>query len=115
MATKNHETEWVTISDSRIRYADGHIAVFPRIQRLVAHGITDEKGRQIGGVATIAAHADGSAALNVAPTRNGKRFGALTRSVGCATVDQAKALAAQKFAAQELRYRTKFSRNAVGA
>lgn len=102
MTTNN---EWIEIEALRLTYGGVYQGDATRIRRMAAHGVTDSKGRAIGGMATIAAYPDGKIFLTVMATRDGKTFGAGQSGKRCATLEQAKALATQKFAAQAQRYR----------
>lgn len=112
MTNTNNGTEWVS-SVAQCYMGDGVMEQIERLTLTVDHGIADYKKRAIGGVAVIAVSA-GRVHLNVGPTRNGQKFGAITRSTICDTIEQAKALAARKLAAQRERY-AKMPGNTVAA
>jgi hypothetical protein len=76
----------------------------------VDHGLVDEKGRKIGGRATVyVSSIDGNFYAYAHATRDGQSFGAIPRATKCASLEQAQRFAISKLNSQRARYAKQFA------
>lgn len=87
-----------------------------------AHGIKDEKGREVGGYTTVArcdkrwdsatyayVATETFYVVRIQAARNGKHYGASSGSTECASLEAARTMAAKKLAAQAKSYAKKYA------
>lgn len=75
----------------------------------VSHELLDEKGRDVGALATITVGLTGQHLVKVYATRDGKGYGAsFPKTHVCESVEKARVKAAILFAEQGRRYAKKF-------
>ena len=104
MAKNTAITECTKLSSSAHDYDDyTPRQQYPVIGLNADYGLVDGKGRRVGGFAILWGKG-GQWSLNVGATRDGKRFGASTRSTVHATETAGRTAALKKFRAQRARY-----------